>query len=331
MIDLIETPLNPIPPQGQVFAVGGQGPELRGAVWPATRLDARGTIILLQGRAEFIEKYYETVSDLRRRGFAVATFDWRGQGASERLLSDPLKGHVTSFDDYLDDLSRFVEDLQTRGLPRPWAVLGHSMGGHLAVRKAAVRPGLFDQIVVTAPLVAIAPARLGMSEAAAAGIARTATLAGFSSTYVPGGGARLLHEMPFDENILTRDATRLARNAEVTALTPQLRLGDPTIGWLDAAFRSMRVLSTADFVDRMRTPLLCLVASRDRIVSGRAAEELCDRLKLAACLTLVGAEHEILQETDSIRSQFWTAFDTFLGESLEPQQAIADRFVAVRS
>ena len=52
---------------------------------------------LFQGRAEFIEKYFETVRELRARGFAVATIDWRGQGGSERALADPRKGHVGDF------------------------------------------------------------------------------------------------------------------------------------------------------------------------------------------------------------------------------------------
>ena len=39
-----------------------------------------------------IEKYFEVVGELRRRGFAVAVLDWRGQGGSSRLLrNDAVK------------------------------------------------------------------------------------------------------------------------------------------------------------------------------------------------------------------------------------------------
>ena len=69
----------------------------------------RGTIVLLHGRNEAIEKYFETIRDLTAMGFWVATFDWRGQGGSERLLSDPLKGYVRRFSDYELDLERFME------------------------------------------------------------------------------------------------------------------------------------------------------------------------------------------------------------------------------
>jgi len=54
--------------------------------------DGKGTVCVFGGRGEFIEKYFETIGELRRRGFAVATMDWRGQGRSSRQLPDARKG-----------------------------------------------------------------------------------------------------------------------------------------------------------------------------------------------------------------------------------------------
>ena len=74
-------------------------------------------MVLLQGRAEFVEKYGETVGDLGARGFAVYALDWRGQGRSGRVLKDPRKGHVVSYDDYLKDLDLFLERLVVPDAP----------------------------------------------------------------------------------------------------------------------------------------------------------------------------------------------------------------------
>src|SRR5689334_11979155 len=61
---------------------------LRYALWSA-RGTSRGTILLLTGRGEFLEKYAtEVVGELLDRGFAVAAIDWRGQGLSDRPLPD---------------------------------------------------------------------------------------------------------------------------------------------------------------------------------------------------------------------------------------------------
>ena len=106
---LVSIPANPVPDN---FVTGmlktPDGVSLRFARWlpPAGR---RGTVCIFQGRAEWIEKYFETVRDLRARGFAVAALDWRGQGLSKRALADPQKGHVRNFSEYVTDLETAMD------------------------------------------------------------------------------------------------------------------------------------------------------------------------------------------------------------------------------
>ncbi len=77
---LLEISNYPIPPEAREIAIETRdGMRLRAAIWLPVG-EARGTCLLMQGRAEFIEKYFETVADLLARGFAVVAFDWRGQG-----------------------------------------------------------------------------------------------------------------------------------------------------------------------------------------------------------------------------------------------------------
>ena len=96
------------------------GVQLRHARWDATRGPRRGTVCLFQGRGEFIEKYFEVIADLRRRGFAVATMDWRGQGGSTRLLANPRKGHVRSFAEFDRDLAHFMQEVVLPDCPAPY-------------------------------------------------------------------------------------------------------------------------------------------------------------------------------------------------------------------
>ena len=96
---LVSIPANPVPDDYVSGTIKtSDGVALRYARWapPAGR---KGTVCLFQGRAEFIEKYFETVRDLRDRGFAVAIVDWRGQGHSSRRLRDARKGYVRDFSD----------------------------------------------------------------------------------------------------------------------------------------------------------------------------------------------------------------------------------------
>ena len=78
---LVNIPTNPVPEGGRVgFFKTADKVQLRYAFWPKGTGKHRGTICLVQGRGEFIEKYFETIADFQKRGFAVATLDWRGQG-----------------------------------------------------------------------------------------------------------------------------------------------------------------------------------------------------------------------------------------------------------
>ena len=43
---------------------------------------ARGTLFVLNGRADFSERYFEFNKEMTARGLAVVSFDWRGQGGS---------------------------------------------------------------------------------------------------------------------------------------------------------------------------------------------------------------------------------------------------------
>jgi len=64
---------------------------LRFARWPPPA-GRKGTVVVLQGRAEYIEKFLRPRRDLRARGFAVAMFDWRGRACRTMRWADHHKG-----------------------------------------------------------------------------------------------------------------------------------------------------------------------------------------------------------------------------------------------
>lgn len=93
---------------------------------------------------------------------------------------------------------------------------------------------------------------------------------------------------------------------------PQLAVGGPTIGWANAALRVTRRFADPDFPRRTATPILIFAAGDDRVVSTSAIARFATRLKAGRMIVLPGARHEILQERDEIRAQFWAGFDAFL-------------------
>jgi lysophospholipase len=305
----VSIPANPVPDSGvtgMLKTPDGVGLRFARFEPPAGR---RGTVCVFPGRTEWIEKYFETVRDLRSRGFAVALLDWRGQGLSDRALDDRLKGYVGSFSEFDTDLETFMRDVVLPDCPPPIFALGHSMGATILVRAVARGHRWFDRIVLSAPMIGIAFVN---SMAIAGSVLTMLRTAGFGTAYVPGRYKGVLDLRPFAGNILTTDPVRYARNAAILEAEPLLALGGPTVTWCDAAFRAMRALQEPTYPSRIRQPILIVGAGRDSIASNTAIEDFALLLRAGSHLVVNGAQHEILMEQDRYRSQFWAAFDAFV-------------------
>ena len=164
---------------------GFDGAPLRFGLWDASRMPRRGTVCLFGGRGEFIEKYFETIADLQRRGFAVATMDFRGQGGSVRELSNPRKGYVRDFADHDGDVTRFMRDVVLPDCPPPYIALGHSTGGNILLRQATAQNSWFERMVISAPLLHFAPASIPLPERQVAFLMETLCLLGPRSALCP--------------------------------------------------------------------------------------------------------------------------------------------------
>ena len=311
---LVSLARNPIPSGAVVGTFAGHdGTILRYARWDATRGPRRGTCCVFTGRGEFIEKYFEVIADLRRRGYAVAMHDWRGQGASARALANPRKGHVRRFAEYDADLTRFMKDVVLPDCPPPYIALAHSMGGNILLRNATIQGSWFDRMVLTAPMLALADEKVPVPQAVARFLAHALGHGPTGQFYVFGGSDMPEEVKSFEGNALTSDPERFERNKQIVETAPQLALGSPTISWLRAAYQSCNDVMRPEFSLRVRVPLLLVAAGQDRIVSSSATEELASRLKIGARVVIGGARHEILQEREEIRQRFWAAFDAYLG------------------
>lgn len=306
---LVSTPTNPIPLGASTgYLDVRKGIKIRYAAWQSALRERRGTVCIFPGRNEFIEKYFEVVGELRRRGFAVAILDWRGQGGSSRLVRGSSKGHVRSFLDYEEDIRQFMRNVVLPDCPMPYHALAHSMAAAILYNAATKRGCWFNRLVMTAPMVALA--RLPVPQEVCGGLTTTLSLMGLGKQAVPGEGEAWCTE--FEGNPLTSDRERFYRNLDVLEAAPWLAAGPPTIGWLNAAFGAMARLADEKYAPKIRIPSLLVAAGDDRVVSNEAIESLALRLRAGSQIVLRGARHEILQERDSIREQFWAAFDAFV-------------------
>jgi lysophospholipase len=270
---------------------------------------ARGTCVLLNGQTEFIEKYFEVIDELRGRGFAVASLDWRGQGGSVHLIPQaPLKGHIDDFAEYDQDLEAFLEQVvapMLAGGARPIA-LAHSMGGHILLRYLSRHPGRIKAAALCAPMLMFSTR--GQPRWLVRLLTDAMTALGHGRDFVWGMAARDPLQMGFADQIVTSDAARFQRTKDFLAQHPDLRLAGPTWGWVAAAYRSIAGLAAR----RVTAPVLICGAGRDRVVVTSQTKRFAGRMPHAVYRQIDGAEHEILMERDVFRGAFWNAFDAFM-------------------
>lgn len=291
---------------------GRGGVKVRIMTAPATKSPARGSVIIAPGRTEFIEKYFEVTCELQERGFAVFCIDWRGQGLSGREVDNSLKGHFATFEDPVNDLSTAL-NLYGKQLPRPHIGLAHSMGGAILLRALQTRRITLDAAAFTAPMWGIA----NLSDLAKQYV-RFMVSIGAGGQFAPSVEKKWKREN-FKRNPVTHDQARHARCQGLIAEQPRLALAGPTVGWVAAAAEATEALQKSGLA-HVRIPILVATAEEEALVDNASHDVVANQLEDVTHITIPGAKHEILMETDDLRAKFWTAFDQ-LAERAVPAHA----------
>ena len=320
--DLVSVPGNPAPPGAVVeWLTLGDGVKLRTARWILPGRDTHGTVALIGGRTEFIEKYFEVIGELLARNLSVVTFDWRGQGLSTRAL-ERTKGHVRDFSEFDADLHAVMTRVVQEHGTKPYYALAHSMGGNILLRYLHDFPHEFDRAVLTAPMLAVKTGPYPQWFARA--MAAFSRALGAHDSFVFGGQSQDPLAQVFASNGVTSDQKRFERFMACLKAEPRLALGAPSFGWLEAAYRSMELVASEEFAQGIETPVLLVGAAHDQLVHPGADLTLIRRIK-RGMYVMLQAEHEIMMERDDIRQAFWACFDPFVELGIANQRAAAAR------
>jgi lysophospholipase len=274
------------------------GVRLRIGHWPVD--GARGTVIMFPGRTEYVEKYGPAAADFAARGYASQAIDWRGQGLADRLHANPAVGHVEQFADYQLDARAALDHARALGLPEPYHLLAHSMGGaiglHALMEGYPVASAAFSApmwgISITPPLRPIAW-----------GLSTVSRPLGFSHVFAPGQQAEtyVLRE-GFAANTLTNDPEMFALLKEQLEADPGLALGGPSLHWLNEALREARSLSQRP---SPAVPCLCFLGSEEEIVDPARIRDRMARWPDGELVVLQGGKHEVILELPAIRSEIF--------------------------
>lgn len=302
--DFVDVPGNPRPEGAELIwfrGVGGR--RLRACIAPAlNESTARGTCLVCPGRTEFIEKYFETARELQAKGFAVLILDWPGQGLSDRLLEDSKKGHIDNFETFMGALRNGLDALEDR-LPRPYVSLAHSMGGAIALAAIAQKLVKVEAAAFSAPMWGFNTRIFGMRY-----LVWAMRVMGRSDDYAQQPGPR----ERFEDNIVTNDEQRWKLQQALVDAAPELELGPVTWGWLGASLNIIGTFAKAAKIKAVDIPVFLATAEQEKLVDNASHDRVASLLPDCEHVTVAGAKHEILMETDERRAEFWAGFDRLL-------------------
>ncbi|SMY08692.1 alpha/beta hydrolase [Flavimaricola marinus] len=283
-----------------VWLTADDGVRIRVGQWGA---DApNGTVLMFPGRSEYVEKYGHLAKAMRERGYATVSIDWRGQGLADRLQPNPLLGHVDHFSDYQRDVAAVMAHVRAAGLPEPYYLLAHSMGGAIGLR--AIYNGLpVEACAFTAPMwgIQMSPALRPVAWT----LSSVSKPLRFSHVFAPGRVPEpYVLQSGFENNTLTSDPEMFRQMQDHLHAQPALGLGGPSLNWLNEALIETRALAARPSPD-----LACLtfLGSKEAIVDVARIRDRMTRWPGGELIMFEGAQHEVLIETPEVRTAIFDA------------------------
>lgn len=232
-----------------------------------------GVVVIAHGFAEHGGRYAHLARRLTAEGYVVRALDHRGHGQS-----DGRRTRVVRFSDYVEDLGLFIESGRDRFTRGSSFLLGHSMGGLIALAYAVSQPASVDALIVSAP--AACPGDVSRLQIAA---------------------GRLLSSIAPDAPVLRLPLQKISRDPVVVDAYNH----DPLVFRSPVRARlGAEMLATMARVDAalplMRLPLLVMQGTRDGLVDPRCGPHVYE-LSGSPDKTLKmyeGLWHEIFNEPE---------------------------------
>ncbi|MEI7752118.1 MAG: lysophospholipase [Candidatus Omnitrophota bacterium] len=235
---------------------------------------ARHTVIMLHGYGEHTGRYEKFPGKMGRLSAQFAAMDFRGMGKS-----DGARGDISSFDDYLSDVTAFVEHLRQKySIPQKFILFGHSLGGLVATCWAMKNPAPVKMLILSSPF-------LGLRFSKGIG-----PLNRLIRVFAPG----FLYRNPVRSRTLSHDPAEI-----VSYRKDPLILRHISARLVGEIARRTEILKRQHILS-LPFPIHMLVPGEERIVDSKASRRFFDRLVAPRKERTIfeGFFHEIFNEKD---------------------------------
>ncbi len=111
--------------------------------------EPKAVMALVHGLGEHGGRYPHLVDHLVSKGYAIYALDHRGHGRSPNFGS----AHVNNFSEFRGDVMAFIDMVKAKEPNRPFFLMGHSMGGCIALNTVLHQAPELTGLIASAPAV----------------------------------------------------------------------------------------------------------------------------------------------------------------------------------
>lgn len=253
----------------------------------------KARMVISHGLGEHSGRYLNVINRLVPKGISIFAPDFRGHGKS-----DGKRGHVLSFDDYLEDLYSIFEEVVKEKKPgKKCFLLGHSMGGLIAINYAISRQETIDGLIISSPSLGVAVKVPAIK--AALGKAMSSLWPGLS----------LNNEL---------DASKLSHDEQVVMAyrNDPLVHNRVTARWFTEFLSAME--NTNNHILEIKAPFLMQIAGDDHLVNAAASKSFFEKLssKDKTLHVYEGLYHEIFNEKEADRKPAIDDLESWIGSRI---------------
>lgn len=279
------------------------------------RPDSKGSVVVLHGFSEFIEKYSEIIYYFSKQGYDVYMLEHFGHGFSERSVTvgDNLsKVVIDEFDVYVEDVEQFIEDVVKPIAPddKPLFLYGHSMGGGIATRHLEKYPDTFDAAVLSSPMIEV---NLGFTPKwVAKFISSSAKVFNAGDKYVFGHYDYTPEDLFSDPACPATSYNRYAYGLLKRYNDVYHQTYGATWSWLNASLKATDKMVKKSEAEKVTIPVLLFQAENDSLVKSGGQLKFASRAKNVNLIQCPDTHHEIFNSPDPIAKAYWICvFDFF--------------------
>lgn len=242
-------------------------------MWKWNAWDPRAVMVMIHGAGEHHGRYKWLIEKWRSNGYHVVMGDLPGQGMSSRK-----RGHIQSFDEYIQEVDHWLREAQTFELPV--FLLGHSMGGLVAIRTLQTIHFPLKGVILSSPCLGLIHKPNKVVDWVSKGL----------NVFAP--------SMRFDSNLTAEIATRnqeiqdASKNDSLLVTKVSVRWYRELVNAMEQAFEE--ALKLPDI------PLLVMQGGEDKIVDKNSVKKWFNQLDLTdkSYKEWKGLYHEIFNEPE---------------------------------